>query len=174
MKNRCAFTLIELLIVIAMIAIGAAALIATLVAPLKEQIIADAHGEMERGSMIFFTQIVGDVHGAESFDIQNAGTRLDVQPVLRPEWRVVYFLSETGTLRRWEGDASVLPPSGAESTTLGAPLVPSVQELQFVRAEDGATTMSISLLARREVMGQPVAVDRSLTLLANGAWKGAQ
>lgn len=173
-RHRHAFTLIELLIVTAIIAIISGALIATLIAPLKEQAATDLDAEMQRGSMVFFARLTEDVHCAGALQIEEDSSRLTVQPAFEKENRILYFVSDDSTLRRWEGIAEELPAAGAEPPGLGAPLVPSVEQLQFTRAADGASTMTARLLARREAMQQMLVVDRSLTLLTDQAWRGGQ
>lgn len=165
-----AFTLIELLIVVAIIAIMSGALLAVLIAPLKEQAATELRAEMQRGSMTFFANLTADLHGAEAIAISEDGTRLEATPLLDPETRILYFLSNDRVLRRWEGGASDLP--GASNPTFGAPLVISVETLIFEQLPGEPPKIRTSLLARRDYMQQAWDETRSLTILLGDAWKG--
>ena len=128
-RHRHAFTLIELLIVTAIIAIISGALIATLIAPLKEQAATDLDADLQHVSMVFFARLTEDVHCAGALQIEEDYSRLTVQPAFEKENRILYFVSDDSTLRRWEGIAEELPAAGAEPPGLDLSQLPRRRSL---------------------------------------------
>ena len=63
-RTQSAFTLVEMLIVIAMIAVFAGASLVVVTAPAQEQAYADIETPFEAGAARFFASVVGDAHGA--------------------------------------------------------------------------------------------------------------
>ncbi len=171
--NRKAFTLIELLIVIAIIAIGASALLAVIVAPLKEQVIADYHVEMERGSMSFFSSLTTDIHSAGDFEIGDNGSRIEITPAIQNENRIIYYVNDEHVLRRWKGPVAEAPESDSDAPVIGAPLVSGIEILNFSQPDTDSNSLSIRLHAKQQVMQHPVAVKKDLTISVGGDWKGA-
>ncbi len=126
-----AFTLIELLIVIAILAIMTASSIAVITVPMREQVISGMEASNEAGVSAFFSKLIPDAHGA-----------LELQPTSQPQGvtligaapgggDVTYFIDGNKRLRRTTrspGDAPAAPAEGAalldDATSLTADAQP--------------------------------------------------
>lgn len=113
--RRNAFTLIELLIVVAIIVILSAASLALVVAPLKDQVTTTLQMEQEAGMARLFTYLIADAHNANEVSIADEGDF----PVLRIGFEggdpVQYAVDAGGNLRRSTGDRTMLLVEGMRS-----------------------------------------------------------
>lgn len=94
-----AFTLIELLIVIAIIAILAGGMIAYVVMPPKEQLQATADMEIERGLGTFFSKLVADAHNAIRLTLAKNNKAIVLEGSGQ-DASAVYFVDQHHCLRR--------------------------------------------------------------------------
>lgn len=133
MRSRRAMTLIELLIVVAIIAILSAAALAVVVAPLADVLRSRAEARLNGGFGMLHAALVADLHDAREARIGADGSELEV---VGPDGTaVVYAVDEGGTLRRRRGDEAAIA------------LVPDVSDAAFsldgpfVQFEVGARTV---------------------------------
>jgi prepilin-type N-terminal cleavage/methylation domain-containing protein len=92
-------TLIELLIVVAIIAILAAGMISYVVIPPREQVQATSDMENETGLGGLFAKLVADAHNATTLTLAHGGRALILKESA-PEASAVYFVDGKGGLRR--------------------------------------------------------------------------
>ena len=148
-RRRSGFTLIELLIVIAIVAITTGTLMVPLMAPLREQIVADGERVAEGGMTALFGQLVLEVHTARGASFEAGARRL----TLRVDGReITYTVGADGVLRRDAG----------RGTGAGA-LVPGVVEFEAAPTADGGA-MTITVAARAARRDAPVPLRRTVTL----------
>ena len=106
-RSQKAFTLIELLIVVAMIAILCAATINFIIIPPRESAWATTDMENEGGLQLFFTKLVTDAHNATSMTLAAPQNALFLHGATGSE-SAVYYLDRQQRLRR-----ALLPPGEA-------------------------------------------------------------
>jgi len=147
--RRSGITLIELLIVIAMISITTSILMVPIIAPMREQIVADGERLVEGGMTTLFAQVVLEAHAARSARFDASARRL----TLRVDGReITYVVGADGALRRDAGRG--------QSAGL---LVPNVLEFQAAPTPDGRA-VTITIAARAARRDTPVPIRRTVTL----------
>ncbi|MCB2156959.1 prepilin-type N-terminal cleavage/methylation domain-containing protein [bacterium] len=152
-RNRYqGLTLIELLIVIAIISIMAAGSLAIITEPMKEHVRANIRMEQEAGFSTLAAQIVADAHDSDKAKV---GTEsIEFPGIAR------YYVDGARVLRRSVGD-----------DTAGAALLPHVREFTMDRSsEDGLQqihVVSSIVIAEREVR-----LDRRIPLRVGNDWIG--
>jgi len=119
MKRRRALTLIELLIVIAIIAILSAAALAVVIAPMADVHRSRVEDEMNSGFGLFHASLVGDLHDA--VEARANGDSLDIVLPDAEASTVRYAVDDQGILRRHRGDGA------------GVALLRHVESVEFAR-----------------------------------------
>jgi prepilin-type N-terminal cleavage/methylation domain-containing protein len=154
--RRHAFTLIELLIVVAIIAIMSAASMAMLVAPLREQVFNDIRLEQEAGASRLFTQITADAHDA----LDAVYTELDgVNRLQIEKWngtKIIYEVGPGRELRRIEDGQSRFLLGGVTHFS--------------ARREQGMSILLVKVKAETVRMHRTIALDRFLRLNLGNIW----
>ena len=98
-QNHKAFTLIELLIVVVMIAIMTAGMIAYIVVPPREQLRATTDMEHEAGLTMFFSKLVADAHNATGLAFDRNKKTLILEESAG-DASAVYWIDQKDCLRR--------------------------------------------------------------------------
>jgi len=179
-SKRAAFTLIELLIVIAIISIMAGATMAYLTAPAEEQVFAIEEQAYESGGGVFFSQLVADAHDSASLAATGDATSGPQTLVFRPGAKdapaIVYFVDKDGHLRRAKavegaGAADRMEAMDAMDVAASAVLMDGVERLsaQF----DKATSLwRVSLRAGFERYDRKTGIERQVDVAVGPAWLG--
>lgn len=167
-----AVTLIELLIVCAIMAIFAASLLAVVTAPAEERVFADVDNTFESGAATLFGALVADAHAAQRLEVGDKPTALVFMPSRPGDPVPVYFVDPVNQVRRALVDADQarrLLSGDTEGSDLwrqrGGSLVPDVARLQAERIADersdsGPVLWRISLLASHRQLGREQILDR--------------
>lgn len=172
-----AFTLIELLIVVAILSIFAASLLAVVTAPAQEQVFADIENQYESGAAILFTRVVEDAHACGRLAIPEEPRALAFLPRAGKEWASVYFIDDDGVLRYLaarQEEASEWLRSGDR---------PDRWELEGAALLEGAERLGaeplqpeglwrISLRASKRQLGRELRLDRHMDVSLGAAWNG--
>ena len=171
-RLRRAFTLIELLIVVAIIAIISGALMGGLILPLKEHPRADADAAMQRGAATFAAAVTADAHDALSAEVSTDGSALLIRRLPEGSPAALYWTGEDATLRRALVDdaASQDLEAAMAATETGAALLADVSAF---RATATTQTLLIELSAGQVFYEVPVRAVRSFELtLGPAGWAG--
>jgi prepilin-type N-terminal cleavage/methylation domain-containing protein len=124
------FTLIEMLIIVAVLAIAAGGMMGLIVAPIQEQVIADREASWEAGAAVLAARVVRDAHGASAVGTtEDGGLWLDTAA-----GRVVYTLNGDLVQRR-VGNAAAATLLDGVATLEAAPLADGRWSLRL----EGAT-----------------------------------
>lgn len=121
MKRRRALTLIELLIVIAILAILSAAALAVVIAPMADVHRSRVEDEMNSGFGLFHASLVGDLHDA--LEVRTDGGTLEAVLPDADGTTVWYAVDEGGILRRHRGEGA------------GIALLRHVESVEFARED---------------------------------------
>jgi prepilin-type N-terminal cleavage/methylation domain-containing protein len=164
---RHAFTLIELLIVVAIIGVLAGSMIAYVNIPPREQLQATADMENERGLGTFFAKLVADAHNAAGLTLAR-NSRVLIMEGSDKEARAVYFVDQKNCLRR-----SLVPPQQMVEWLKGATegkelvhsslLVGNVRSLAASRVNGGAMWRIDVSLATKDPLHPTL--DRGIELM---------
>ncbi|MEQ8819710.1 MAG: prepilin-type N-terminal cleavage/methylation domain-containing protein [Sumerlaeia bacterium] len=172
-RLRRAFTLIELLIVVAIIAIISGALMGGLILPLKEHPRADADAAMQRGAALFAAAVTADAHDALSAEVSANGSALLIRRLPEGSPAALYWTDEGSSLRRAlvnDAAASQDLEAAMAATETGAALLADVSAF---RATVTTQTLSIELTAGHVFYEVPVRAVRSFELtLGPAGWAG--
>lgn len=133
-----AFTLIELLIVIAIIAIVTASSMAVMTAPAEENVFANADYEAEAGQGLLFGRLAMDCHAATTATVEQE--RL----VLEGADSTLYFVDEKRRLRRAAFKAGEPPPAPGD-VPVGSALVPNVHTFDLNTRTPGAVAVRLAV-----------------------------
>lgn len=113
-------TLIELLIVVAILAIMSASLLAVVVAPIREQVITDIRVEQLEGTTILLSRFVEDAHLSGQMELAQDGTVIHFSSRGSTERNIVYKMDDAGIIRRYfNPDDEALRALLDEDTTNG-------------------------------------------------------
>jgi prepilin-type N-terminal cleavage/methylation domain-containing protein len=159
-KNNRGYTLIELLIVIAMISILSGAMFTVVTGPLQEWKMADVQSELESGVGLAVCKLIEDAADAKSLEYSEEDQRIDL---LIGDETVVYFVDENKSLRRVVGEVVPNLPSQ------GALLVPHLQEFT-VTAMDSPDRYHFVLTASQELFHQDFKSSRSIKFTVGRPW----
>lgn len=175
-RMKRAFTLIELLIVVAIISIFASVLIATVTAPAYEQNRSIVEREQEAGAAIFFSRVAADAHEARDIAHSRRGFvfsaaagegKSDVAYLLDDQkrvWRLVLTPEESARLL--EG-----PP--VEAAGVQAPVVVrNVEMLEVGPVEEFPGVWRITLATATQSNRQPLAQVRQMDVGIGHFWAG--
>ena len=149
MNQRHGFTLIEILIVIAIIAIGSASLMGAILLPMRDHFMASQQAAWQSGATAFFHRLVEDVRTADGMEIDEKGA----VTFLHGERTRVYTVDPRGILRMEPGGVALL--TDVESLTVG---------------RDGEGVLHVDLLGGVEVQQSSLILRRELTLNAPKWW----
>lgn len=169
-------TLIELLIVIAIIAVMSAATLAVITAPLQEDVLSRMDAATEAGLASFFSALAQDAHTAATLEpvAEAPGLRLKGAGGEGGAADVVYFVDGHRRLRRAVVAAGSVPGSGpaggADGRTgegaapaPGTALLEDVQELTAEPAAEGRL-WKVRVRGGTERFGRPLVYDRQMIL----------
>ena len=132
-RKRAGYTLIELLIVVAIIAIMTAGSLTVIVAPMQEQAFASIDHARQTGESACFARLVEDAHAAVRVAIAEPGKLVLETTGTRAE-SVMYYVDAEKHLRRLVAPAGQAPDATGSA---GAALMDDVQT--FTAVSDGPT-----------------------------------
>lgn len=157
-----AFTLIELLIVVAIIAVVTASSMAVITGPMFERVRAEDQEAFEAGAGIFFATLVQDAHRATIMQAGTSGTiTLLMDPQTSAPRNIKYAVNELRTLTRAVDNKQV------------SSLVPAVQSLTAEKLSTGSLWNVTLTGYLRGYDGRPTTVSRRMDILAGSkAWTG--
>ena len=160
MKRR-AFTLIELLIVIAIISILASATFGLIVMPLREQVLLEMDSRMHRGATVTFGTLVQDFHLAETVTLPSEENS-DLLIESASGERIVYTLQDRRLYRQRGEDRS------------GALMMEWVSEWNVQSVT--SSRYEVTLAAEVVHFERPMSYSRTVTLTTEKPWlqKGSQ
>lgn len=177
-QNR-GVTLIELLIVVAILSIMSTALLAVVVAPIKEQVVTDLKMSQLEGTTLLLTTLVEDGRTASHIDVSGDGSAVHLHRDDPDGWRVVYHLDETGIIRRHyrpsDETATDLLAGGADSLTSagGTPILSMVSRFS-VEPTDSDRLWRIEVEAMEVRMHEEHRHGRVMQLLLGSHPRGEQ
>lgn len=160
MKNNRGYTLIELLIVIAMISILSGAMFTVVTGPLQEWKMADVQSELESGVGLAVCKLIEDVADAKSLEYSEEDQRIGL---LIGDETVVYFVDENKSLRRVVGEVVPNLPNQ------GALLVPHLQEFSLIEL-DHPDRFQLELTASQTLFQQDFKSSRSIEFTVGRPW----
>lgn len=176
-----AVTLIELLIVVAILAILSATLLAVITAPPQEQIFADVDNAFESGSTTFFGALVTDAHAARTLDQRTSPAAIAFPAVADGGKTVLYFVDPDRHLRRAvvsdkEAQAFLKGEIGESEAwrQRGAAILSDVESFEAERTDHGkdssravagAERWRIEVRAVHRQLGHEQVLDRHIDLL---------
>jgi prepilin-type N-terminal cleavage/methylation domain-containing protein len=173
-SNTRGVTLIELLIVIAMMSIFAAGSLAVVVAPAREHAYASREMLFESGAAAFFSAITNDMHSARTVRALTEPPAVVLEGVAANGGGMAYWVDGAGMLRR-----AVLTASEAAATTGGATaaLTPGrgsvmLEKVTVLDAAPEGGAWRVKLVARASDAGRAMEVSHEVLLLAGTAWTG--
>lgn len=166
-------TLIELLIVAAIISVSSAALLAVVTAPGYEQNRATIDRELQAGMAMFFSRLPGEAHAATR--VESAPGAFALAGAGRDGADVVYVVDAQNMLRRLEtapDETAAFLEGRAEAQRMRtAPLlVPSVQALSAEPAKDGLWRFRLEVLGSSN--RQPLPYANQMDLGIGSFWTG--
>lgn len=170
-----AFTLIELLICIAVVAIISTSLIAFIVQPAREMLVSQADLEQHGGAALLFRVLAEDAHGAATVRTgEREGTIAFVPPENAERTAaVVYYLDEENRLRRavLENDELEVFLGRSEPPTPppGSSLLDGVTAWEVEPLEDAAR-WHFRVRAERNVLQQAHVVDKEARFALGRPW----
>lgn len=126
------YTLIELLIVVAIIAIMSAASMTIFVAPMQENAIASIDNARQNGESTFFARLVEDAHSANRILAAQPG-KLSLETTGTVPQTITYYTDEQHSLRRHVAKS----PGDLKSPNAGAALLENVQTFTPEQISDG-------------------------------------
>ncbi|MCC5874873.1 MAG: type II secretion system protein [Candidatus Sumerlaeia bacterium] len=135
-------TLIELLIVVAILAIMSAALLAVVIAPVKEQVVTDLKMEQLDGTTLLLTTMVEDARTASTIKVTESGATVHLFRDEPMEWGVVYHLDDRNVVRRYyqpsQEDVALLLGGDADAPLVasGTPMLSMVHRFAVEQTED--------------------------------------
>jgi prepilin-type N-terminal cleavage/methylation domain-containing protein len=167
MKHRNkAFTLIELLIVVAILSIMSAALIATIVAPIKEQVMTDLRTEQLEGATLLVSTLTTDMHAASGVQIFNDGNSVLLDGA---RGATLYHLGPDSIIRRHhqlgtdEASAVLQGTTDEQFSRLGTPMLAMVQQFSVKRPDpDGLVMIAFESSITR--LHEDLVLARSLSI----------
>lgn len=175
-RGNSAFTLIELLIVVAIIAIFAASSLSVVTAPAEEQAFSIIDEHFESGTNLFFTHFVADAHDAESLRVIENPPALILTQAGETNSAVAYFVDSRHQLRRaiLSGDELAALATRGERGALeyrGAVLIEAVVELRAEKQESTGL-WRVSLHARSTRLDREINVNRHVDVCVGHSWLG--
>lgn len=176
MKRPRAFTLIELLIVVAIMGMISASMLAFIQTPAEEHTFAVIENAMESGAALFFTHITSEAHRAKAIKSGSVGQSLALTGAGRNGLDVVYFVDSEKRLRRVETPheeaRKILDGTSAKTVVpLGAALLSHVQHIGV--EPNGANGLyTITLRAETSRLARNMKIDRSVETHVGNAWMG--
>ena len=175
MKTRVSkprgLTLIELLIVIAILSIFSVGILAVATAPLRERLYAEQDLGREAGLALLHSKLTADAHNA--FEAQAVANPPGFALRSHDRSTVVYYLDDKRTIRRWRiggGGVDAFQSRHATNPRHGTPLLQGVDGFDVTLREDGR--WALSLRGEEQVLDNNYRLDEELTLLAGLAWTG--
>lgn len=160
-RRTSAFTLIELLIVVAIIAIIVGSSLTVVTAPMFERMRADDEQSFETGAGVLFSQLAEDAHRARQLDAGTSGT-LTLTLAAPDNAVITYSTTQSGTLWR----------KGADQQT-SATLLTGVQ--QFTAEKQPGGLYRVKVTARLQGYGKGLAtITRSMDVAVAADAAGGQ
>lgn len=162
-----AFTLIELLIVVAIIAVISASSLAVLTGPMYERVRAEDQQAFETGSGLFFATVIADAHRAASLEVSPTDSSATTQTL-------TFQIADatTSTVRYTVNSAGIL--SRSVDGKLTANLAPGIQVLT---AEKQSTASLWTVTLAGKIRGFDAGVQTTTTrqldvLVGPNSWTG--
>lgn len=170
-----AFTLIELLIVVAIMAIFAASMLAVITGPMFEQPRSVAESTQQAGASLFLARIVDEVHSAQR--IQSGTNAVAFTGGGRNGGDVVYALDSARQLHRIEtptsGTMALLQGVADKKTIEVAPMIiAGVEKLTAEPMADQPGIVRVSLECMLQVNRNPIALKQHVDLGVGSFWVG--
>ncbi|MBX7247151.1 MAG: prepilin-type N-terminal cleavage/methylation domain-containing protein [Candidatus Sumerlaeaceae bacterium] len=168
LHNSCerAVTLIELLIVVAIIAIFSGGSMAILIAPAQEQAYAGIEVPAETGCSRLFAALVADAHSATAVE-HDAATSTTIFRAAADGKDVVYRVDANARLRRIAGAQA---DDKIPDSSRGSMLIESISEFSLVRQQGNLWRVSVASNTRR--MARNLGLHRSLDVAVGRSWSG--
>ncbi len=161
-RRRRAFTLIELLIVVAIIAIMSAATFSIITAPLQEDVLSDIEASAETGLATFFSALVQDAHSATVMEPQASGDGMRLRGAAAGGADVVYQVDAQRRLRRMV-TAEEGPDGPVAGPAPGAAILENVEALT-VEAIPDSRLWRVAVRGGTTRFGRPLIFDRQVNL----------
>jgi prepilin-type N-terminal cleavage/methylation domain-containing protein len=173
-RRHNGLTLIELLIVIAIMAIMSAASLAVIVAPAREHAYATIEMQFEAGAAAFFAAITNDLHSARDVTVTGEPAAIVLGDISADGRGAAYWVDAAGNLRRAVLTAEeCLATRGSVAGVLagarGAVLLGNVIALSAEREGDA---WRIAFRAKAFDVGRTIEASHELKLLPAIAWAG--
>jgi prepilin-type N-terminal cleavage/methylation domain-containing protein len=166
-RSAAAFTLIELLIVVAIIAIMSAASMAVIVAPMQERTFASLDHSRQAGESTLLARLVEDTHSAARIPTAEAG-RLVLETTGSAALRITYHVDTDHHLRRHV--AKLSEPAAADGT--GAALIDDVLSFTPELVSDGRQCR-VQIASGVVKYNRPVGSRQDVVLAVGSAgWSG--
>jgi prepilin-type N-terminal cleavage/methylation domain-containing protein len=167
-----AFTLIELLIVVALLAIFAAASLSVITTPAEEQHTANMDMQTEAGMGLFFSTVVADMHDATTVTQTQTPAGLELSGLGGSQRAVRYWVDPRNQLRRaaFSTAASVEMAPGDGS---GAPILENVRTFEGTQLPEPGR-WRVRVVTHQSRFGRSIDFDRHVDVLAGHAWAGGK
>lgn len=172
-RKARAFTLIELLIVVAIISILSAGSMAIVVAPGQERVLAEEEHALEAGAGLFFATLVSDAHSASALESHDSPKALVLRQAASGGEDVVYYVDAKHVLRRGilAGEKTAAFIEGKASLDSDPAVLANVGQLSASRdAQSGLWRVRLQSSLSR--IGRQIGIDRQVLLAPGKSWTG--
>jgi prepilin-type N-terminal cleavage/methylation domain-containing protein len=167
---RRGYTLIEMLIVVAILAVFSASSLVIVTAPMYERVYADIEAPREAGLATLLPALVADAHAAASAEAPDGAFIL--RGAAPDGGDVAYFVDSAKQLRRAQAAAGASVDE-MRAQTAGAALIEDIEV--FSAAHDEATGLwSVTVRAATSRLARNMSADRTIAVAVGKAWAGGE